>query len=65
MSVPDDRVITVCDKCLRACCWLGFFMCERARDAGTVKRAVRELRELPDDGNREHPDYWATDGFDL
>lgn len=53
----DDDVVTVCDKCLRACCWQGEFMCDDARTAGTVERTVAQLREGQ---YGEHEDYWRT-----
>lgn len=28
--------VTVCDKCMRACCWQGEFMCDESQMAGTV-----------------------------
>lgn len=46
--------ITVCDACLRACCWKGIFMCDDARDAGTVERTVEQCVAL----GEEHSDYW-------
>ena len=46
--------ITVCDACLRSCCWKGIFMCDNARGAGTVERTPGQLRCL----DREHSDYW-------
>ena len=49
-----NREITVCASCLQASCWLGNFMCENARGAGTKILSVDELRRL----NREHPEYW-------
>ena len=48
------KLITVCDKCLRASCWHGEFMCDEARSAGTVEKTVAELTLL----DREHPSYW-------
>ena len=54
----DYDKITVCDKCHRACCWQGEFMCDGSRSAGTVKMTVKELRE----GNYgEHEDYWMRE----
>ena len=50
------KTITVCDKCLRACCWQGIFFCEDAYSAGTVEKTRHELRKL----NLEHPDYWRS-----
>ena len=49
------RVI-VCDKCLRASCWQGVFMCEEANDAGTVEKNPSELRLL----ELEDPHYWEV-----
>ena len=51
--------ITVCDKCLRACCWQGQFMCDDARGAGTVEMTREQLAAI--DPPREHPDYWDAD----
>ena len=48
------KTITVCDKCLRACCWQGKFMCDEAIEAGTVEKTIKELKKL----RLEHPDYW-------
>ena len=50
------RLITVCDKCLTACCWHGIFMCDNAYGAGTVEKTARELRKL----NLEHPSYYSA-----
>lgn len=52
-----NPVVTVCDKCHRACCWQGVFMCDDAYDAGTEKRNVIDLVEM----NEEHPDYWNNE----
>lgn len=49
--------ITVCDKCLTASCWQGFFMCDDSKFAGTVEKTIDELKEL----NLEHSSYWKTD----
>lgn len=46
-------MITVCDNCMRSCCWQGFFMCEGAETAGTVEMRIRDLAEL----GLEHPSY--------
>ena len=54
----DDVLVTVCDACLRACCWQGEFMCDDARTASTFQRTVAELRA----GNYgEHESYWNID----
>lgn len=49
------RLITVCDACMRACCWHGIFMCDESRSAGTTQKTASELRRL----NREHSDYYS------
>lgn len=53
-----DPPITVCDKCLRACCWQGEFMCANAYSAGIVDRTVSWLIRRHGAGNIEHPDWW-------
>jgi hypothetical protein len=53
---PTDKVL-VCDKCLRACCWYGEFMCEDAVGAGLVVMTVDDLRKL----SRESEDYWSDE----
>jgi len=45
MNLTGNELITVCDKCLRACCWQGEFMCDDARGAGTTEKTVQWLRE--------------------
>lgn len=50
----QERKVVVCDKCLKATCWQGMFMCDDARTAGTCERTVWELTAL----NLEHPSYW-------
>jgi len=50
----EDFAVTVCDKCHRACCWQGEFMCDKARNAGTINVPVSLLRRLA----LESPDYW-------
>ena len=52
-----NEMITVCDHCLTASCWQGIFMCDKARDAGIVKKSRQELIAL----NREHHSYMKTD----
>ncbi len=54
IQLPDDYRVTVCDRCLQASCWQGEFMCDDAREAGTIVKTVGELRKL----HREHEDYW-------
>jgi hypothetical protein len=50
----DKKLIEVCDKCLRASCWYGYFMCDRSFEAGTILKTREELKGL----NREHFSYW-------
>lgn len=52
-----DRRITVCDKCLMACCWQGILMCEESRGASTTDMPVHKLRML----QYENPEYWLKD----
>ena len=53
-----DPIITVCSRCLRACCWQGEFMCEDAYSAGIVNRRVSTLIRRHGQGELEHPDWW-------
>lgn len=46
-------MIYVCDKCLKASCWAGIFMCDEAREAGLYRATRAQLRPL----HREHEDY--------
>lgn len=57
MSVSDDKVITVCSRCLRAACFIGVFYCDVARSASLVEKTVAELRSL----GLEHEDYWGEE----
>ena len=52
----EPLTITVCDNCLRACCWQGEFMCSDAKHAGTkfIPRAEIEAMAL------ENPRYWGN-----
>lgn len=61
MSAKYDPLVTVCDKCWRACCWQGEFMCENAGGAGIVDRKVSSLIVDGDSFFGEHPDYWNKD----
>lgn len=53
VAAPPTPII-VCDKCLRACCLKGLFMCDDSRGAGTTTKTEAELIAL----GREHSDYW-------
>jgi len=57
--MSDSAKVLVCDKCLRAGCWYGEFMCDGAGSAGRKIMTIGQLQALPDDGNREHQDYWS------
>ncbi len=50
----DTKTIVVCAECLRASCWQGIFMCDKARDADITEKTRKELEVL----NLEHPSYW-------
>jgi hypothetical protein len=52
--MANERTITVCSACLRACCWHGNFTCEDARGAGLKELTINQLKEL----DREHSDWW-------
>ena len=56
LSTVDDK-ITVCNKCLMACCWQGEHMCLDAPHAGTVQKTRKKLLLL----GLEHPRYLKTD----
>ena len=54
-----SELITVCDKCSKASCWHGYFMCDSSVSAGTTKKMRGELLKL----NLEHPDYITNDNY--
>ena len=58
-NVPNDELITVCSKCLRACCWHGYFMCDEAYEAGTVEKLKGDLIKL----KLEHECYMTNDEY--
>ena len=47
--------VTVCDKCLKASCWQGVYMCNDTRNAGTVEKTIKELKKL----KLENSSYWG------
>ena len=53
---PLSATVTVCDQCHTSACWQGVFMCEGAREAGTVEMPVSALDAL----GLEHPDYYLS-----
>lgn len=54
-SKKENKLIEVCDQCLKASCWYGEFMCDYAQTAGTKKLPRKELKKL----NLESPEYWS------
>lgn len=54
-NLDPETLITVCEFCLQASCWLGEFMCESARGAGTVNLRVSVLRGM----ERENESWWS------
>jgi hypothetical protein len=50
-----DYLVTVCDACLRASCWHGYYRCDAWRSAGTVDRRASELLAI----GAEHPDKFS------
>lgn len=56
-QLPKNREITVCDKCLRASCWHGIWMCDDAIGAGLIQLPRWKLDEL----NREHPSHYSAE----
>lgn len=53
----DDRKVTVCSACLTASCWHGELMCERSRNASTIRVSRRMLNKL----GKEHPDNYSDE----
>lgn len=56
-----DPSVTVCSRCLRACCWQGEFMCDEAAAAGIVERRVSSLIRRLGEAEIEHPQWWNND----
>jgi len=50
----SEQLVEVCDGCLKACCWHGEFMCDNAKNCGTIRVHKDDLRRL----DREHSSYW-------
>lgn len=61
MPLSRTDLVTVCDQCLRACCWQGEFMCDGAINAGILKFSVQELRAMKKVGRMEpeNEDWWV------
>jgi hypothetical protein len=47
----SQKIVTVCDKCLRDSCLQGVFYCEDYLTAGTTEKTIEELRKLNLDRN--------------
>lgn len=52
----DDKIIEVCDNCLKASCWHGEFMCDNSCSAGTKLKTIAELKKLA----LENKEYWSN-----
>ena len=52
-----DKKIEVCDKCNKASCWYGEFMCDEAQMAGTIKMPISKLKKL----GLEDKSYWSNE----
>lgn len=53
--MKKDSKIEVCDNCLRASCYQGYFYCDDFRNAGTTFKTKTHLNTL----KLEHSDYWT------
>jgi len=50
-----NRKVTVCDKCFKASCWQGVYMCNNSSNAGTMEKTIKELKKL----KLENSSYWG------
>jgi hypothetical protein len=68
VKLKSTDMITVCDMCLRSCCWHGEFMCDDAQCAGTIDLSVETLKKIQKHLNSvgcgEHSDYWKQDKWE-
>ena len=53
----ENKIIEVCAECGTASCWYGEFMCNDSRDAGLIKKTVKELRET----HLENEENWSDE----
>lgn len=53
------EMVTVCNKCLKATCWQGLFMCDESQTAGIIDMPIEDLKKI----NREHPSHWIGHSF--
>jgi hypothetical protein len=51
----EYQPITVCDRCYRASCWNGDFLCDDSTIASTIELPIWILKKL----ELEHPDHWS------
>ncbi|KKK63314.1 hypothetical protein LCGC14_2995510 [marine sediment metagenome] len=54
--MTNSTLVTVCDKCLRASCWNGEFMCDQAQSAGVIYAKMDDLIDL----DLEHWSHWLS-----
>lgn len=59
-GLQNDKRVMVCAECLRACCWYGEFMCDKARYADVKVVTVGDLRKIK---AGEHEHYWSDEMF--
>lgn len=55
MTLNGSEKVLVCDKCLKAACWYGEFMCDESSGAGLKILTVGELRGL----GLENEEFWT------
>ena len=58
--MKENKLVQVCDKCHKASCWYGEFMCMDYSNAGIELKTVAELQEL----DLEHEDNWSDEKMD-
>ena len=56
----EATMIYICDKCLRAGCWQGLFVCHEAGGAGIYKATLAECQAL----DREHASFYRDPDVD-
>ena len=52
--MSEEKMVTVCAECRRACCWWGIFYCDEARTADIMELPLSTLKQL----DLESPHYW-------
>jgi len=58
--MKENKLVQICDKCHKASCWYGEFMCVDYFNAGIELKTIAELREL----DLEHEDNWGDEKMD-